>query len=94
MMTGLVITGFFVIVVCAFLAVLTQKPEHYANTTSQTLPTYTPEIKIPTLSDNVCSAKCCPGEFGCSGGCICLSKQQSETIGTRGNNAKGADPFP
>lgn len=92
-MIGINIIGLFVIVVCAFLAVITQKPEHYANTQINSSPSYTPETKIPTLSDNVCSVKCCPGEFGCSGGCICLSKQQSDNIGFRGNNAKGPDPL-
>jgi hypothetical protein len=90
MITGINIIGIFVIVVCAVLTVLIQKPEQYANTMPQSSPTYTLNTKIPTLSDNVCSVKCCPGEFGCSGGCICMSKQQSETISYRGNNAKGA----
>jgi hypothetical protein len=94
-MTGINVICLFVIIVCAFIAVLTQKPEHYANTQqSSPSPSYTPETRIPTLSDNVCSVKCCPGEFGCSGGCICLSKQQRDNIGARGNNANGADPVP
>jgi len=87
---------FFVIIASAFIAVMTQKPEHYANLqpASPSPTIYTPETRIPTLSDNVCSGKCCPGEFGCSGGCICLSKQQRDNIGSRGGNANGADPFP
>lgn len=93
-MIGVNVICFFVIIVCAFIAVKLHKPEHYANLQLSSTTTYTPETRIPTLSDNVCSVKCCPGEFGCSGGCICLSKQQRDNIGSRGNNANSPDPLP
>ena len=35
---------------------------------------------------NQCKPECCPGTYSCSGGCVCLTKNQSEFINSRGNN--------
>jgi hypothetical protein len=49
--------------------------------------------RIPTLSDNVCSHTCCPSEFGCSGGCICLTEEQKKALQNRGNNSRQASEY-
>ena len=38
------------------------------------------------LKYNQCRPDCCPGTYSCSGGCVCLSKKQSDFINARGNN--------
>lgn len=43
------------------------------------------------FADNSCSPSCCPGQFSCSGGCICLTQQQKDALSQRGNNAKNQD---
>ena len=33
-----------------------------------------------------CKPECCPGEFSCSHGCVCLTKDQKNDLMLRGNN--------
>lgn len=40
------------------------------------------------MSFNKCDPSCCPSTYSCSGGCVCLTKDQQQFIGTRGSNNK------
>ena len=44
--------------------------------------------KLFMFAENQCSPECCPGQFSCSGGCVCLTKQQEDILQSRGNNSK------
>ena len=43
--------------------------------------------KLFMFAENQCSPACCPGQFSCSGGCVCLTKQQEAMLAARGNNS-------
>ncbi len=38
------------------------------------------------MAFNKCDPSCCPSTYSCSGGCVCLTKDQKNFIGTRGQN--------
>lgn len=39
-----------------------------------------------TFSRNKCDPSCCPSTYSCGGGCVCMTKEQTNFIGTRGYN--------
>ena len=39
-----------------------------------------------TFTNNKCDPSCCPSTYSCSGGCVCMTKEQHNFIGTRGYN--------
>lgn len=41
------------------------------------------------MSFNKCDPSCCPSTYSCSGGCVCMTKEQQNFVGTRGSNNKG-----
>lgn len=94
---SLQIIGLFCVLVCAYLSqLLNEKFTSFApvneplkTPVSRSKPHYINDIanSIPTLSQSKCSISCCPGEFSCSGGCICLTNEQKMLLGTRGYNS-------
>lgn len=44
------------------------------------------------FSFNKCSPSCCNkgSPYSCSGGCVCMTDEQKNFVGTRGSNSKGA----
>jgi hypothetical protein len=40
------------------------------------------------MSFNKCDPSCCPSTYSCSGGCVCMTKEQQNFIGSRGFNNK------
>lgn len=38
------------------------------------------------MAFNKCDPSCCPSTYSCSGGCVCMTKDQQDFIGTRGKN--------
>lgn len=42
------------------------------------------------LAYNKCDPSCCPSTYSCNGGCVCMTKEQQNFIGTRGHNSKTA----
>jgi hypothetical protein len=98
LLTSLIILGIFSIIVCAYLSQVVKErfesmPAPICDTQEVVFkpniskPQSTITEAIPTLSQNQCSISCCPGQFSCSGGCICLTDEQKRAIGTRGYNA-------
>lgn len=41
------------------------------------------------LAYNKCDPSCCPSTYSCSGGCVCMTKDQQKFVGTRGANNAG-----
>lgn len=41
------------------------------------------------MAFNKCDPSCCPSTYSCSGGCVCMTKDQVNYVGTRGTNNKG-----
>lgn len=41
------------------------------------------------MAFNQCDPSCCPSTYSCSGGCVCMTKDQVNFVGTRGSNNKG-----
>lgn len=41
-----------------------------------------------SLSFNKCSPSCCPSTYSCGGGCVCMTDEQKNFIGSRGFNNK------
>lgn len=39
------------------------------------------------LAYNKCDPSCCPSTYSCSGGCVCMTKDQVNFVGNRGNNS-------
>lgn len=42
------------------------------------------------MAFNKCDPSCCPSTYSCSGGCVCMTKDQKDFIGTRGKNNQSA----
>lgn len=40
------------------------------------------------MAFNKCDPSCCPSTYSCSGGCVCMTDDQKNFIGTRGANNK------
>lgn len=40
------------------------------------------------MSFNKCDPSCCPSTYSCGGGCVCLTDDQKNFLGTRGNNSR------
>lgn len=41
------------------------------------------------MAFNKCDPSCCPSTYSCSGGCVCMTNEQKNFVGTRGSNNKG-----
>lgn len=39
------------------------------------------------MAFNKCDPSCCPSTYSCSGGCVCMTKDQMNFVGSRGNNS-------
>jgi len=39
------------------------------------------------MAFNKCDPSCCPSTYSCSGGCVCMTKDQVNFVGNRGNNS-------
>lgn len=39
------------------------------------------------FAHNQCKPECCPSAFSCSGGCVCVTKNQKRLMSYRGNNS-------
>ena len=42
------------------------------------------------MAFNKCDPSCCPSTYSCSGGCVCMTDNQKNLLGTRGKNNKSA----
>lgn len=40
------------------------------------------------MAFNKCDPSCCPSTYSCSGGCVCMTKDQYNFVGSRGTNNK------
>lgn len=67
------------------------KPVEYDN--HESLPTVDGTDKAPRsmfmMAFNKCDPSCCPSSYSCSGGCVCMTDEQKNFLGNRGNNGKG-----
>ena len=87
-MRSVMTLGLVAIVVCALLSQML-----HAKRTKETFDSVSASAntsqqpKLFMFAENQCSPECCPGQFSCSGGCVCLTKQQEEILQSRGNNS-------
>ena len=44
------------------------------------------------FSHNLCSPECCPSQFNCQGGCVCLTENQKAILQNRGTNRVRLEP--
>jgi hypothetical protein len=40
------------------------------------------------MAFNKCDPSCCPSTYSCGGGCVCMTKEQQDFVGSRGSNNK------
>jgi hypothetical protein len=45
------------------------------------------------FANNQCRPDCCPSAYSCSGGCVCVTRNQMEFIANRGNNNTGVQSY-
>lgn len=41
------------------------------------------------MAFNKCDPSCCPSTYSCGGGCVCMTDEQRNFLGNRGNNGNG-----
>lgn len=70
-----------------------QPPKELQYDNHESLPTVDGSAKAPRsmfmMAFNKCDPSCCPSTYSCSGGCVCMTDEQKNYLGNRGNNARG-----
>jgi hypothetical protein len=88
-MQAVIVLGIVAIILSTLIfEVLKQKRAQKEVFTSQLAPiesNYQPKMFM--FAENQCNPSCCPGQFSCSGGCVCMTKQQETLLASRGNNS-------